>query len=278
MSTPTLKNLFDQDGTVVQVGGAQYLTWLAEAAVLVTNADDYAHLILDLASRRELVAACEQALDDVLRITPDRPATVVIREHAIRVERAVLRRADCRPTCTRIADWLQRDILSPDQLLGELLSTTSRMMLIGPTGLRKTNFALAVGIPIANGDPLLHWRASDGPRRVLLIDGEMSNRQMKRRLVDAARRAGRIPDTFHVLSLDDLPDMEPLDTEAGQRYIDGVIASIGGVDLVMFDNIQALLSDDENFWCPKLAASPPLDSRSYSPLRWPDLGSSHGTK
>src|ERR1700751_2006694 len=37
----TLKNLFDQDGALADIGGAQYLARLAEAAVTIINADDY---------------------------------------------------------------------------------------------------------------------------------------------------------------------------------------------------------------------------------------------
>jgi hypothetical protein len=41
--------------------------------------------------------------------------------------------------------------------------------------------------------------------------------------------------------------MESLDTEAGQRFIDRFIESISGVDLIIFDNIDALTTDDEDF-------------------------------
>jgi hypothetical protein len=41
--------------------------------------------------------------------------------------------------------------------------------------------------------------------------------------------------------------MEPLDTEAGQRFIDRFIESIDGVDLIIFDNVDALTTDDEDF-------------------------------
>ena len=54
-----------------------------------------------------------------------------------------------------------------------------------------------------NIDALTHWKGSKAsPRRVLFIDGEMSNRQFKQRLEDAARRAGSGPATFHALCRD----------------------------------------------------------------------------
>src|ERR1700735_3707292 len=41
----TLKNLFDQDGALAEIGGAQYLTRLAESAVTIINAEDYSRPI-----------------------------------------------------------------------------------------------------------------------------------------------------------------------------------------------------------------------------------------
>jgi hypothetical protein len=145
-----------------------------------------------------------------------------------------------------LAYWLEREVPAPDNLLGEILSTTSRLLLVAPTGLGKTNLTMALGLAIAAGDCFLHWAAGEGPRRVLFIDGEMSKRLVKKRLEDAVRRrGGEIPDTFFVLCRDDFPDdMPPLNTVEGQKFIDRHIEAVGGVDLVIFDNIRALLLGD----------------------------------
>jgi hypothetical protein len=45
--------------------------------------------------------------------------------------------------------WLDRELPEPDFLLGGLISTTTRMMLVGPTGRGKTSFALALSLSIA---------------------------------------------------------------------------------------------------------------------------------
>src|SRR5688572_31055021 len=47
----TLKNLFDQDGALAEIGGAQYLVQLAQAAVTVINAEEYGRAIPDLILR-----------------------------------------------------------------------------------------------------------------------------------------------------------------------------------------------------------------------------------
>jgi hypothetical protein len=140
--------------------------------------------------------------------------------------------------------WRDREIPEPDFLLGELLSTTTRVEIIGPTGLGKTNLLVALGFAVADGRTFLHWAGAGKPRRVLYLDGEMSRRLARKRLIDAARRHGGMPPTFFFLNREDFPDLDPVNTEAGQNFIDGIIDAIGGADLVIFDNVQALLSGD----------------------------------
>ena len=63
----TLKNLFDQDGALADIGGAQYLARLAGAAVTVINAEDYARHIHDLYLRRQLIVIGEDVVNDAFR-------------------------------------------------------------------------------------------------------------------------------------------------------------------------------------------------------------------
>jgi hypothetical protein len=140
--------------------------------------------------------------------------------------------------------WLTRTLPLPDFLLGDVISTTSRVEIIGPTGLGKTNFGLAFATAISEGRDFLHWRGSGRPQRVLYVDGEMSRRLMQTRLRDAARRQNDEPKTLFVLSREDFPSMQPLNVEDGQQLIDRVIKEVGGADLAIFDNVQALLGGD----------------------------------
>jgi RecA-family ATPase len=81
----TLKNLFDQDEALTSMGGARYLARLAADCPLAASAVDYAALVADLARRRELINACETAIDDAHQVEPDRPAPRILDELAARV-------------------------------------------------------------------------------------------------------------------------------------------------------------------------------------------------
>lgn len=141
---------------------------------------------------------------------------------------------------TSLDFWNKREIAPLDPLLGDLFTTTSRVMLAGPTGLGKTNLMMAAGFAMADGADFLHWRGCGGQRRVLYIDGEMPRRLLKARIDDAARRHGSRPPSFFAFNREDFEDMPPLDTAPGQQYVDSVIEALGGVDMLMLDNLQAL--------------------------------------
>jgi RecA-family ATPase len=63
----TLKNQFDQDPTLADLGGAKYLVQIAAAAVTVINAEHYGRQILDLHVRRQLIGLSEDIADRAFR-------------------------------------------------------------------------------------------------------------------------------------------------------------------------------------------------------------------
>jgi replicative DNA helicase len=81
----TLKNLFDQDGALAEIGGAQYLTRLAEAAVTIINAEDYGRRIHDLHLRRQLIGLGEDVVNDAFRQDLDDPALTQIERAEVRL-------------------------------------------------------------------------------------------------------------------------------------------------------------------------------------------------
>jgi hypothetical protein len=141
-----------------------------------------------------------------------------------------------------IEQWLVRNLPAPDFIMGNWLSTTTRGLLVGPTGLGKTNFALALALHSAAAIDFLHWR-KQRPCNVLYIDGEMSRRLFKQRIEDAVNRLGQHPTGFHALSHEDVENFAPLNTPAGQAYIERLIAQIKP-DFIVFDAIMCLLAGE----------------------------------
>jgi replicative DNA helicase len=60
----TLKNYFEQDGGLAEIGGVPYLADLANSVVSIINAADYGKLIHDLHLRRELIALGTDLVND----------------------------------------------------------------------------------------------------------------------------------------------------------------------------------------------------------------------
>jgi hypothetical protein len=79
---------------------------------------------------------------------------------------------------------------------------------------------------------------------VLLVDGEMSLRLLKQRIADETKRIGRDAPNFFTLNHAQYKNFTYLNTPEGQQIIDNYIEyEMGGdCDLVIFDNLNALLS------------------------------------
>jgi len=60
----TLKQYFDRDDALADVGGAQYLARLAGAATTIINAEHYGRVIFDLAVRRNLIVIGEDIVNE----------------------------------------------------------------------------------------------------------------------------------------------------------------------------------------------------------------------
>ncbi|MGY0709364.1 AAA family ATPase [Azospirillum argentinense] len=144
--------------------------------------------------------------------------------------------------------WNERTIAPTEWLLGPFAKTT-RAMLSAPSGVGKTNFALALAAHLAAGLDFLHWTAHR-PARVLYIDGEMPCELIQQRVRDAERRLGRPVEGLYVLAKDAEPDMPPLNTPEGQAFADRWIEAVSP-DFIVFDNVMSLLTgemSDETGW------------------------------
>jgi hypothetical protein len=143
-----------------------------------------------------------------------------------------------------IDEWRARQLKEPDLLLGHWLTTTSRVLVTAATGLGKTNYGLALAQRVSAGADFLHWQGRR-PAMVLYIDGEMSGRLLRTRILDEAERHGLDPRYFYALSHEDIPNFAPLNSPEGQAFIEALLAEIGSVDLIIFDNIMSLTAGDQ---------------------------------
>ena len=154
-----------------------------------------------------------------------------------------------------IQDWRARSLKEPDFLLGNWLTTTSRVLVTAATGLGKTNFGLALAQRISAGADFLHWRGHR-PASVLYIDGEMSGRLLRTRILDEAARHRLDPHYFYALSHEDIPNFAPLNSPAGQAFIEALMADLVTLDLIVFDNIMSLTAGDQKDTLPWQQALP----------------------
>jgi hypothetical protein len=155
-----------------------------------------------------------------------------------------------------VESWAERNIPPPDRLLGDLVTPTTRMFLVGRTGLGKTMLALALATGMASGTGFLHWRSAR-PAKVLIIDGEMPAELIKSRSIDALRRVSLPPKpgflTIYSRDMEEeigrrfpmLGTLAPLNTEAGQNFVHALIDALGGIDAIILDNVMSLVAGDQ---------------------------------
>ena len=140
-----------------------------------------------------------------------------------------------------------------DFLLGGVLCSTSRWLVVGQTGVGKTLFALELGAAVAAGVSFLDWQGRRRAR-VLYLDGELPAETLLERAKVVRERYGADIDLFIVGRdlLDAGADIPPLNTPQGTAWLWSAIAAFGP-DLLILDSIMCLLAGDmskEESWEP----------------------------
>jgi len=201
----TLKNLFDQDKALTEIGGAQYLTQLVNSAVTIINAEDYGQNIHDLYLRRQLITLGEDVVNAAFNQDLDDPA----REQIERAEKKLFDLATAgqleggfRAFETTLTDAINNaeaafkrsgrtvgvatGFVDLDKKLGGL-HPSDLVILAGRTAMGKTAFATNIALNAAKA--YKPGRAADG--RVVAEDGavvgffslEMSAEQLATRIL-----------------------------------------------------------------------------------------------
>lgn len=186
----TLKNQFDQDGALAEIGGAQYLVQLAASVVTVIDAEDYAVAIRDLYTRRKLIALVETVARDAATYDPDHGGADIVAGLAARLAEldavgvrsapvrsmaevmdAVLERAEAAFKGGDQVRGIATGLTDLDRILNGLCGA-DMMVLAGRPGMGKTACALSLARNMAGAG-----------RRVGVESIEMSDEQLGLRVL-----------------------------------------------------------------------------------------------
>ena len=198
----TLKNFFEQDGALDDIGGAQYLARLAASVVTIINAEDYGRTIYDRFLRRELINLGEDVVNEAYKVELDKSALsqieiaeeqlyklategkveggfksfdLALREALNVAEAAYKREGHIAGVATGLTDL--------DQLLGGL-HPSDLVILAGRPSMGKTALATNIAFNAA--------RAEARPQA-----GRQEPRQAQRRRLLLARNVGRAAGDAH---------------------------------------------------------------------------------
>jgi hypothetical protein len=161
-----------------------------------------------------------------------------------KIQRKAPPATDPAALCLTPAQWEAREIEPAAPIVGHLITNETRILFSLDTGKGKTQIGLALAFAAYLGTGFLHWHPGS-QCRVLFVDGELPAGVLKRRLATAASWFDLTePPTegLYVLSTADVPDFKPLDTAEGRAWLDEFIKKLGGVNLIIFDNLQSLTS------------------------------------
>jgi replicative DNA helicase len=267
----TLKNLFDQDGALAEIGGAQYLVQLAQAVVTVINAEDYGRAIFDLFLRRQLIGVGEDIVNESYTYDPDISAVDQIERSEMRlfnlaeggqveggpkkfdaVLKSALDMAEVAYKRDSHITGVTSGLRDLDRKLGGL-QPSDLVILAGRPSMGKTALATNIGF---NAAEAIKDAETSTRHRVAFFSLEMSAEQLAHRIMaeksgvssDRIRRGdvksdefGRIVEAAQAMAsvqffIDDTPAM----TVPGLRTRARRLKRQFGLDLIVVDYLQLM--------------------------------------
>jgi len=217
IATPvTLKGVFDQDQSLKEVGGAQYLVRLAASVVTVINAEDYGREIRDCFLRRQLIEIGETIVNDAFARDLDEAAVQQIEKaeaHLFNLAEDgqaeggfIEFKAALAQTLTVTEAAFRREgglaglstgLIDLDNLLGGL-HNSDLLILAARPAMGKSSLALNIAFDVATAN----LRDSSQPRQtVAFFSLEMSSEQLAARIL--AERTGISSEKLRRGQLDD---------------------------------------------------------------------------
>ena len=201
----TLKNFFEYEGALTDIGGTQYLARLAASAVTIINAGDYGRVIHDLFLRRQLIRLGEEVVNTSYDCQADAPAAELIEQteqHLFNLaeegqyEGGFQSFADCQTSAiTMMEAARKRDAATSgvatglhdlDRLLGGL-HASDLIVLAGRPGMGKTALATNIAYYAANARRLdIDANGGENPKDGAVVGFfslEMSAEQLATRIL-----------------------------------------------------------------------------------------------
>jgi replicative DNA helicase len=269
----TLKNLFDQDGALAEIGGAQYLVQLAQAVVTVINAEDYGRAIHDLYLRRQLIGVGEDIVNESYTYDPDVSAVDQIERSEMRlfnlaeggqvdggpkkfneVLKSALDMAEAAYKRDGHVTGVTTGLRDLDRRLGGL-QKSDLVILAGRPSMGKTALATNIGFNAANAEKdketgtkhrvaffSLEMSAEQLAHRVMAEESGISSDRIRRgevkqdefsRIVEAAQRMSNVQ-----FFIDDTPALTVPALRTRARRLKRQF----GLDLIIVDYLQLMRS------------------------------------
>lgn len=202
-SPVTLKAFFEADPAMIAVGGVGYLAQLTGSAAGIIGARDFAVQIIDLASRRALLAWHAEQIDALQDF--EQPCG-----NAMPPEIASASSIMATPYAWREPSELPQR----EWLLGRWLLRGTVACVIAPGGVGKTTFLTSVAMSLVTGRQLLGKTVWGGPKRVWLWNLEDDSDELARAIQAAAKHHRVAPEDLSGLHVDSGLDGRTLSTAA----------------------------------------------------------------
>lgn len=175
----TLKGLFEQDATLTEIGGIEYLAELAGAAVGLINAREYARLIHGLHLKRELIAVGDEVIESAYKDI-DRDASEIWFAAEAKIEEAGLVDTAPAPDTDTLAH-LEKIYQNPGQLLGVPTGFKALDNLL--SGFQPEQLILLASRPSMGKTTLAVAMASKCGARSLFLSLEQSRQEIELKMI-----------------------------------------------------------------------------------------------
>lgn len=244
----TIAATLQSQGHLNRVGGTSYLHTCIDAAQHGATPNWLASRIRDLALRRKLIHAGHKIADDARNYDPDADAADLA-EHAVTAMRTVRDngRAAADSPVQDMLDFLATDDPGYDWVLPGYLEHTDRVIWTAGEGGGKSFLQRQIAVTTAAGRLPFGEMNGLGPRRVLVLDCENSDRQSRRQYGTLVRTAEQLgtPVERGQLHIDIRPEGVDLTRADGRAWLMRRVEAVMP-DLLIVGPIYRLHTGDPN--------------------------------